>query len=112
MKKKLYYLDDEEMLCKLFKEIFDTDQVEVSTFSKPDDFIEAVKLERPDLCFIDFRLPGENGEKVASKLDPQIPKFLVTGDIDYPGSDQFLKVFKKPIEIPIIREEIKKYLEK
>jgi len=110
MKKLLYYLDDEKMLCDLFKEIFESEKMEVSTFTKSDEFLEAIKLRTPDLCFIDFRLPGENGEVVASRLETSIPKYLVTGDIDYTGSDYFIKVFNKPIQIPIIKEEINKYL--
>ena len=46
--------------------------------------------------FIDYRLPQTTGDDVAQKLDPSIPKVLITGDHHVQTTYQFIACLEKP----------------
>ena len=77
---EIFYLDDEQDLCENFKDYFSSNEFNITTFTVPEMAIEAVKKTPPDLIFIDYRLPGMNGDQVALFMDKEIPKYLITGD--------------------------------
>jgi FixJ family two-component response regulator len=101
---KVYYIDDEELLCEMFSELFSSDDISIFTFSDPKDAIEAARLDPPGICFIDFRLPSMTGDFVASRMDASIPKYLVTGDLSVNTSYQFIQTLYKPIETKRVLE--------
>lgn len=103
---KVYYLDDEQDLCDNFLETFSSDTIKVTTFVDPELAMKAAEQDRPDIFFIDFRLPKITGDQVALKLDPSIPKFLVTGDITVATKYNFVKIISKPYEVHEINEAI------
>lgn len=98
MQLSIVYLDDEIDLCEMFKDIFSSDTIQIKTFIDPEAAIAEIERELPDLVFLDYRLPSTNGESVARRLDPSIPKVLVTGDLEVNPSNLFLKVFGKPYD--------------
>ena len=106
----IYYLDDEEALCDIFVELFETSSVRVTTFVDADLAIEACQLTPPDLIFIDFRLSNTTGDEVASILAESIPKILVTGDFSFKLKSDFVKVTSKPFDLDEIEELIARYL--
>lgn len=105
---KIYYLDDEPELLILFKETFDSDEIEITTFSEPESLIKAVSLYPPNLVFLDYRLPSTTGQEVALKLPSEIPKVLITGDLNINDLKGFAAVFTKPLSM----NEIQKYIER
>ena len=109
MVNKVYYLDDEIELCDLFKDLFETPKVEISVFNNVDDFLSAVETTPPNLCFFDYRLPGTTGDIVASKIDKNIPKYLVSGDLNQNSQSLFVKILPKPFDIPGIQQVIESY---
>ena len=112
MKLKVYYLDDEELLIDLFIDNFESDEIDLKTFNIPDEAIKEVQKSPPDLFFIDYRMPGINGDEVAMTIDKSIPKFLITGDIDHKTNYNFIKVIRKPYNAREIRAIIQEYLDK
>ncbi len=92
----VFYLDDEEDLCEIFSDIFSSDDVKVTTFTDPKKIIETVKVNTPDMIFLDYRLPSTNGDEVAQKLTEGIPKYLITGEISVNTKYKFNKIFSKP----------------
>lgn len=78
---KVYFLDDEEAICENFYDSFDDSSIEITIFTDPLKAIMAIKTSPPDLLFIDYRLIGITGDKVAQQLDPLIPKVLITGEL-------------------------------
>jgi DNA-binding NtrC family response regulator len=108
----IIYLEDEPILCELFAEYFESENVIIKTYCEVQEAIEAVKKNPPDLFFIDYRLPGFTGDQVALQLDPQIPKYLITGDINIQTKYPFIKIVQKPysrVEIEdILNEALKK----
>lgn len=96
MSLNVYYLDDEVDLLDVFHEIYSSDEITITTFSQPDKAIAAINSEPPDLLLLDNRLPGTTGDLIAQKLDPNIPKALISGDLTLEPKAIFVKVFSKP----------------
>jgi signal transduction histidine kinase len=92
----VYYLDDEQALCDVFRDTYSSDDVHVLTFTDPDALIQQAKKTPPDLAFFDYCLPSTTGDKVAQALDPTIPKVLVTGDTGLVSDYPFVKILYKP----------------
>lgn len=95
---KIIYLDDEPHLCEMFEDNFSTPDVSVQTFVDPECAIKAINESNPDLVFLDYRLPKTTGDIVASRLSPDIPKALITGDLTVKSTQLFLRVFHKPFD--------------
>ena len=107
---KVYYLDDEPILCSLFFEEFESAEIEVTTFTKYQKLIDATKSNLPDVIFLDYRLPGINGDQIALKLANEVPKYLITGDPHVKTTYQFAGVFQKPYEEKALQQVLQKML--
>ena len=93
---RVYYLDDEPDLCEIMADILSSTAVTVETFQDVASLLSRCEKVKPDLVFLDYRLPGTTGDEVAQKLDPTIPKVLITGDIQVQTTYQFIAVLEKP----------------
>lgn len=109
MKISVYYLDDEEKICEIFAEFFNSERVQVSTFIDANEAIEASNKNAPDLFFIDYQLSGMTGDEVAFAVEPSIPKMLVTGDLTSQCKYNFEKVIAKPYKFSEIQKIIDSY---
>ena len=101
---RVFYIDDEPFLCEMFAENFSSETIEVKTFTDPEEALLALADKPPHMVFIDYRLVNTTGPKVAQRMDPSIPKALVTGDLDVDSANQFVKVFHKPFDFDRIEE--------
>ena len=105
----VFYLDDEEKLCEVFHDYFETDAIHIETFTEPEDAIKACYKTAPDLFFIDYRLPATSVDEVAFAVDDAIPKILVTGDLSLKPSYNFLKIISKPYDFKVIEKLLEKF---
>lgn len=103
------YVDDEVELGTIFAEIFASQDVFINTFSTPESALEHIKRNSADLVFLDFRLNGTTGDQVALKMDPAIPKVLVTGDLNVHTIYPFKHVFNKPFDIGDVQKFINQF---
>ena len=94
----VYYLDDEPELCENLADILSSTEVIVETFQDVASLLSSCEKLKPDLLFLDYRLPGTTGDEVAQKLDPTIPKVLITGDIQLQTTYQFIECLEKPAQ--------------
>lgn len=108
MSLKIFYLDDEPALCDVFVDTFTSQEREVWTFSSPIGFLEQVEGLRPDVVFLDYRLPGTTGEAIAEKIDKKIRRAIITGDLELEVKPEARidKIFYKPFSA----EELEEYL--
>lgn len=109
---RIVYIDDEEELCLMFRQLFSRNGFEVIAFSDPRKGMEYITAQPPDIIFFDYRLPGANGDELALRLGDGTPKYLVTGELDVKTKYPFKKIFHKPYRPEDILAEIKKYLSK
>ena len=82
------------------------------------DALKKVEAHRPDLVFIDVKLPGQNGFELTRKIKPRYPKIIIIilADYDFPeyreaarvsGADYFLvKGSIKTTEIVSLAESL------
>ena len=94
---KIYYLDDEPDLRELMSDMLSSNEISVETFHDFPSLISRCEIDKPDLFFLDYRLPGITGDDIAWKLDPGIPKVLITGDISLQTTYKFYAVLKKTV---------------
>lgn len=93
---KVVYIEDEPVLCELFREQFSNDDVEIFTFTDPQKFFENEKKINPDIIFVDYRLPGTNGDLIAKQVSSNVPIVLITGEINVKPSFPFKVILHKP----------------
>jgi DNA-binding NtrC family response regulator len=108
MSLNIFYLDDETDLLEIFIDTFSSPDRVITTFSDPLVAVEAIRKTPPDILFIDYRLPKFTGEQIAQMIDPQIPKALVTGDLEVKCKYDFVAVLEKPYNISQIEELLEK----
>ena len=108
---KIYYLDDEIDLLEVFVDTFSTPDILVRTFSDPNEFKSVVSTDRPDLVFLDYRLPNITGPEIAAGLDPAIPKVLITGDMSVKHGDVFIEKFEKPMKQSAVQALIDRHFQ-
>jgi DNA-binding response OmpR family regulator len=106
---KIYYIDDELALCENFTDFFSSKDVEVITFTDPVLAIAASKDNPPDILFVDYRLPNSTGDQVAKTININIPKYLVTGDINVKTQFKFDAIFSKPYKPEEIQAVIDRF---
>jgi len=75
-------VDDEEPVRKALRRLFLSAGIDVETFASGYDFLESVKVQRPDCAVLDLRLPGLTGLDVQERLAEdgiQVPTVIVSG---------------------------------
>lgn len=109
MSLKILYLDDEMDICELFVDLFASETIDIQVFYEDQKAIDAAAIQKYDLAFLDYRLPGTTGIEVARKMDPKIPKVLITGDIHVKTDNEFFMIIKKPFEIKEVESLLHKF---
>ncbi|PKI15849.1 response regulator [Colwellia sp. 12G3] len=100
------YIDDEEVLCQLFKEYLHSDEINITVFTDEGPAIEYCNNTKPDMIFIDYRLKKQTGVDVAKAITCISKKILITGELDVTLD----KCFEDKIEKPFRLAEIKEYI--
>jgi signal transduction histidine kinase/ActR/RegA family two-component response regulator len=113
-------LDDEETVLKFLTRTLQSDGVQVHTTSDPDEAVRLIELHRPDLLFLDFRMPLITGEEFYGRMVDIDPKWaeriiFLTGDASGDEIQGFLKktgapALTKPIGIRDLRSFVDKKL--
>lgn len=106
---RIAFLDDEPAICEMFRDNFEKDGVQISTYTDPQDFMTAIEASKPDLVFLDYRLPRTNGDIIAGRLNPNLKLVLMTGDVDVAVRNKFVKIFHKPFEMRVIGQFIDEF---
>jgi CheY-like chemotaxis protein len=109
---RVLYLDDEPMLLDVFVDLFSSDKVDVSTFTDAHLAIAFAHEHQIDLAFLDYRVPGMLGDEVARRLPENLPKVLVSGELEISTTFPFLRILKKPLDLSEIQKIINEHLAK
>ena len=115
---KILVVDDDPQLRQSFERILQQEGYRVLTASSAEAGIECVRMDRPDMAIMDFRLPGMTGIegfKEIKKIDAKLPVIIMTafGTTDTAIEATKLGAFDyiiKPFEIPEILSMIQKAL--
>jgi DNA-binding NtrC family response regulator len=122
MAKRILVIDDEEAVRKSFILSLEDDGYDVDTAASGEEGIRSIKKNRPDLIFLDLKMPGMNGVdtlREVRKIDKNVPVYIVTAflkeflDLLNAAVKQGVKfeILNKPIESQQIRAIVKAALE-
>jgi len=113
-------LDDEDTVLKFLQRTLQKDGVVVHTTSDPDEAFELIVSHRPQLLFLDFRMPEVTGEEFYNRVVGHEARMagriiFLTGDATGDEIQGFLKAtgapaLTKPIGIRDLREFVEKKL--
>jgi CheY-like chemotaxis protein len=84
MAKKILIIDDDPIVVKYLKAIFNENGYETCTASNSQEGLEMVRKEKPDLITLDLQMPDEWGPRFYRKLrkEPDLketPVVVITG---------------------------------
>lgn len=100
------YIDDEEVLCEIFKEYLHSAEINITVFTDEEPAIAYCNKSKPDLIFIDYRLKETNGDDVARAMTCDSIKILITGELDVTMDACFDDKIEKPYRLG----EVKNYI--
>ena len=103
------YIDDEPDFCILFRELFENDDYNISTFIDCTTACKSIFENKPDLIFIDYRMPKTNGDIVSASIDSKIPKVLITGELNINPTYPFYRILHKPYSHDEVRQILKTF---
>lgn len=103
---KVVYIDDEELLCQVFKEYLHSAKIKVTVFTDEEPAITYCNENNPDIIFIDYRLKQLNGVDVANAIVSDAIKVLITGELDVTAQPCFSGKIKKPYRLAAIKSFI------
>ena len=83
---KIVVVDDEKMVTSAFKTLFKVEGYsDIHLFNNPEEAVEFLKENTPDLIISDFIMPERNGLEFlreAKRLYPEVSMILLTGYAD------------------------------
>lgn len=121
MKKHILVIDDVEGIRESFTLALENLPFEVNTAKNGEDGIEKAKKQKPDLVFLDLKMPGINGVETMTKLlaiYPELPIYIMTAffeefmkELDKARSNDLkFEICRKPIGYEQIEFIIKSIL--
>ena len=102
----IHIIDDDSEIRELLRELFESDEYEVSTFNSAEDAHPYILRENPDLILLDIGLPGMDGltflEKLKSEFE-DVEVIMITGQADIRSAIRAIKLgamdyIRKPID--------------
>ncbi|MBC8191941.1 MAG: sigma-54-dependent Fis family transcriptional regulator [FCB group bacterium] len=102
----IHIIDDDAEIREVLKELFESDDYEVSTFNSAEDAHPYILRENPDLILLDIGLPGMDGltylEKLKNELE-DVEVIMITGQADLRSAIRAIKLgamdyIRKPID--------------
>ena len=85
--RRLLWVDDSRALLSLYKSVFESLGFEVLATSSPDEALEHVSSNAPDVAILDYDMPGMDGGMLASLIKdryPVLPVILYSGSTGIP----------------------------
>ena len=112
MKLKVLFVDDEPALCECFVDIFSNEEVEILVAETAEQALTQEKKYSPQLVFLDYRIPSMNGDELAKLMNPSVPKYLVTGELEPKPSFKFDGILPKPFDYVRMQQVIDQHIAK
>jgi DNA-binding NtrC family response regulator len=115
---RILVADDEPSICEAFSALLEAEGHETLTAANGRDAVQCVKSERPDVVFLDVRMPGLDGISALKEIrafDSTVPVIVMTayGTLDTAAealrNDAF-DYLGKPLELAKIRQLLQRAL--
>jgi len=80
----VFIVDDENLILNSFLVYLEDVGFQASGYSLPEEALQAVKDKPPDVCIVDLRMPGMNGEDLVKSIhsvSPTVRCMILTGTL-------------------------------
>lgn len=80
----IFIIDDEAQILDIVEDTLSDEGFQVSKFDKPENFLDAIKTQSPDVVVTDFKMPNFSGLdvlKAVRERHPDTPVIILTGFI-------------------------------
>ena len=94
----IVFVDDEEELCEMYEDLFDTPNRHVKAFSDIETAKNYIESNPIHLAFIDYRMPGMSGPQFRQLLDADLPCIVITGEFIEMPDTGFVDLLSKPVD--------------
>ena len=91
---KVWIVDDDKSIRWVLEKALQKTDVEIQSFSNPDDVLKKLQHEEPDVIISDIRMPGMDGISLLGQikqLAPNIPVIIMTA---YSDLDRAVSAFQ------------------
>ncbi len=95
MAEKMLIIDDEEIVLKSCRKIFEAEGFEVSTTTAPHEGLELVSEKSFDVVLVDWSMPGFNGMDVVEEIDKRSPKTAMVMISGHPSVGRATEAMKR-----------------
>lgn len=95
--KKILIIEDEKDLCKLFSYILSPKGYTVASANTRKDGLVYIRKEKPDLVFLDLKLPDGDGMELLPKIKKMLPKTAVIIISAYGSEESREAAKRKPV---------------
>ena len=92
--KKVWIVDDDKSIRWVLEKALKSADVDITSFSHPDDVLERINKEEPDVIITDIRMPGMDGISLLDRIkqhSPNIPVIIMTA---YSDLDRAVSAFQ------------------
>jgi formate transporter len=95
MAEKMLIIDDEEIVLKSCRKIFEAEGFEVTTTANPQEGLNLVSGKSFDVILVDWMMPGFDGMDVVEELDKRSPNSAVVMISGYPSVGRATEAMKR-----------------
>lgn len=77
----IVYVDDEQLLCRVFHTVLRRTGLPVHTFTDPNEALAFIRENRVCVIVCDYRMPQMTGLELLDRIEADVPFILVSGDL-------------------------------
>jgi len=94
-KKKVWIVDDDKSIRWVLEKALSREDVNITSFADPNDVLEKIKRDTPDVVISDIRMPGMDGIALLERIkqhSPDVPVIIMTA---YSDLDRAVSAFRE-----------------
>src|SRR4030066_1239001 len=95
MAEKMLIIDDEEIVLKSCRKIFEAEGFEITTTANPQEGLNLVSGKTFDVILVDWMMPGFDGMDVVEEIDKRSPNSAVVMISGYPSVGRATEAMKR-----------------
>jgi two-component system, NtrC family, nitrogen regulation response regulator GlnG len=92
--KKVWIVDDDKSIRWVLEKALQKTNVDIQSFSNPDEVLKKIRHEEPDVIISDIRMPGMDGITLLEKVKQQSPDIPVIIMTAYSDLDRAVSAFQ------------------
>jgi two-component system nitrogen regulation response regulator GlnG len=93
-KQKVWIVDDDKSIRWVLEKAIQKKDVEIQSFSNPEDLLKKLQSDEPDVIISDVRMPGMDGITLLEKIKQQAPDIPVIIMTAYSDLDRAVSAFQ------------------